>query len=475
METATAALGRSSAMALGRLIARREVSPVEVLEDFLDRHARLNPALNAIVALDAEAARAEAKRSEARALRGSRLGDLDGIPVTVKDNLFVAGMRATWGSRLYRGFRPACDDIGIARLRAAGANIVAKTNTPEFALAAHTDNAVFGPTRNPWDPSLTPGGSSGGAVAALAAGLGPLAVGTDAGGSIRRPAAYTGVVGVRPSTGRIPRAFGFPALAHDFQVVAPAARTVADAYALFRAMAGRDARDRASLAFPDLPLPDRLDGETARRLRIRCVFSAEGAPVDPEVSAGVKAAADVLAGLGHFVEEGAPPWSPAEVDRLWSVLSTAGLARVAARHAGWDTEALPASRATAERGASVGATDYIEALEALQAMRARLAVFFETTDILLTPTSASLPWPLTQPYPERIAGRPAGPRAAAVFATFVNAGGLPAVSVPVAPSASGLPIGMQLAGDFGADVAVLRLAHELEQAAPWAGRWPPGC
>jgi aspartyl-tRNA(Asn)/glutamyl-tRNA(Gln) amidotransferase subunit A len=468
------ALGRHGALALGRLIARREISPVEVLEDFLERHALLNPKLNAIVALDVQGATEAARRSEARALRGERLGELDGIPVTVKDNLFVAGMRATWGSRLYRTFEPPCDDIGIARLRAAGANVVAKTNTPEFALAAHTDNLVFGPTRNPWDPSLTPGGSSGGAAAALAAGMGPLAVGTDAGGSIRRPAAYTGVVGLRPSTGRIPRAFGFPALAHDFQVVAPAARTVSDAYALFRAIAGPDARDRASLVFRDAPLPASLDDEPAKRLRIR-LLSLEDVQVDPEVSASVRAAARVLADRGHFVEEGAAPYSVAEVDRIWSVLSPAGLARVAAGHGEWSTAANPASRAIVELGRTVDAIAYVEALEATQALRARLAAFFETTDILLSPASASLPWRLEQGYPERIAGVPAGPRAAAVFATFVNVGGLTAVSVPVQPTPAGIPIGMQIAAGFGADVRVLRLARELEEAMPWAHRWPPDC
>src|SRR3972149_6033746 len=230
-------LERLSVAALSSRIARKDVSPVEVFDYFFSRYERLNRHVNAIVAGDSESARAAARAAEARALNGSRLGALDGIPVTIKDNIFVRGCAVTWGSRLYQNFRPECDDIAIERLRSAGAVFLGTTNTPEFALNQYTDNLVFGATRNPWAPDLTPGGSSGGAVAALALGLAPLAVGTDAGGSIRRPASYAGVVGFRPSTGRIPRVSGFPALAHDFQVVAPAARSVDDAYLLFRIMA----------------------------------------------------------------------------------------------------------------------------------------------------------------------------------------------------------------------------------------------
>lgn len=445
---------------------------MELVNDFLAGHERLNPSLNAIVAIDPEAARSQARASDARATSGHRLGPLDGIPVTVKDNVFVAGFPATWGSRLYEGFRPPHDDLGIARLRASGANLIAKTNTPEFALAAYTDNLVFGPTRNPWDRQLTPGGSSGGAVAALAAGLAPLAVGTDAGGSIRRPASYAGVVGFRPSTGRIPRMSGFPALAHDFQVVAPAARTVEDAYLLFRAMAGPDHRDQASLCFGTGPLPDRLPRGALPRARICCVFGIGDAPVDPDVRDNVQAAARIFESLGHSVEEVPAPFDLQDVEHIWSTLSTAGLARALKWHVNWRELVHPATRAAAERGLTVSVDDYIGAVDAVRQLRARLASFFETADFLLTPTSASLPWALDEPFPRQIDGRDAGPRGAALFATFVNAAALPAVSVPVTPSTQGLPIGMQIVGPFGADLAVLRLAGQFEEAAPWRGRFP---
>lgn len=464
---------RASATSLSRLLARRELSAADLVEDFLAARERLDPLLNAIVAFDPAAARLQARLADERIAAGRRLGPLDGIPVTVKDNIHVAGLPATWGSRLYEGFTPPQDDLGIARLRAAGANIVAKTNTPEFALAASTDNLVFGATRNPWNTQLTPGGSSGGAVAALAAGMAPLAVGTDAGGSIRRPAAYAGVVGFRPSTGRIPRVHGFPALAQDFQVMAPAARTVDDVYLLFRTMAGPDPRDHASLAFPDAPLPAELGQQPLPRARIRCVLRAGSEPVDPQVRESVESAARTLAALGHMVEEGPPPYDLAQIERAWATLSTAGLARVVTRHERWQERVHTASRAAADKGLQVSAFDYIDALAAVQEQRAAMARFFGTADFLLTPTSASLPWPLGEPYPRQIDGREAGPRAAAPFATFVNAAALPAVSLPAAPSAEGLPIGMQLIARYGADVRLLRLAREFEEAAPWADRWPP--
>lgn len=464
-------LARLSAAGLSRLLEKRELSAVELVDDFLTRYEHVNPQINAIVAVDPQA-RARALESDARTAAGRRLGPLDGIPVTVKDNIFVAGLRATWGSRLYEAFHPAADDIGVARLRGAGANLLAKTNTPEFALAAHTDNLLFGPTRNPWNLELTPGGSSGGAVAALAAGLGPLAVGTDAGGSIRRPAAYAGVVGFRPSTGRIPRAVGFPAIAHDFQVIAPAARTVEDVYLLFRAMSGPDCRDHGSLAFRDAALPSRLVERVLPRSRIRCFFGVDGYPVDPQVRTHVAAAARTLSSLGHQVEEGLPPYGLAEVERIWSTVSSAGLARVVKGQAHWRDEVHPATMATVERGLQVTTADYIESLEATHRLRSAMASCFAKADFLLMPTSASLPWRLGEPYPPHIDGRDAGPRGAALFATFVNVAALPAVSIPVDAASDGIPIGMQLVAPFGEDLGLLRLAQEFEEAAPWSDRFP---
>lgn len=465
-----ALLERLTVAALSALIARRELSPVEILEYFLSRYERLNHRVNAIVAVDTEAAREAAKAAERRALTGARLSALDGIPVTIKDNIFVKGWTVTWGSLLYRGFQAKRDDIAIERLRSAGAIFLGATNTPEFALNQYTDNLVFGVTRNPWAPGCTPGGSSGGAVAALALGLAPLAVGTDAGGSIRRPASYAGVVGLRPSTGRIPRAYGFPALAHDFQVIAPAARTTRDAYLLFHVMAGFDARDRLSGVFRTLP--QQLQEIRPPRLRIRCVLNAGEAPVDPDVRMSVEEAARTLRGLGHSVETGPAPYSPDRIDRIWATLSSVGLARVLDKHQDWRQLVSPSSKLTAERGAAIDARQYLGALDEVAALRLEFVQVFDAVDVLLTPTSNALPWSVERPHPATIDGREVGPRGAAAFATFVNATGLPAVSVPGTPAADGLPIGVQLVGRYGDDAMLMALAAEYEEAQPWAARWP---
>lgn len=471
MMSATVArdLWQLSASEVSTLMEGRKVSPVELLEAVLERYEKLNPLLNAIVALDADAARGAARASEQRMMQGNRASPLDGVPITIKDNIHVNGFRATWGSLLYRDFLPPRDDIAVARLRTAGVVIIGKTNTPEFALSGFTDNRVFGPTRNPWNTEMTPGGSSGGAVAALAVGMAPLALGTDAGGSIRRPASYTSTVGLRPSTGRIARAHGFPGLAGDFQVIAPAARTVADVELLYRCMAGPDPLDPASFA---CAAANDGRGDRSRRLRIRCVTSVGDTPVDQEIASAVTAAAAVLGSLGHKVEEGRVPYDTETIDRIWGTLSAAGLARVLAKFSDWREQVHPTSIVTGERGATITAVQYVQALDAVTELRRKMSREFETFDVLITPTSGAHPWPIGTPYPEQIDGRPAGPRSSAVFTTFVNAAALPAINVPITPSASGMQIGMQLVASYGSDETLLALAREFETARPWSARWP---
>jgi aspartyl-tRNA(Asn)/glutamyl-tRNA(Gln) amidotransferase subunit A len=419
--------------------------------------------------MDLRAAEDAARASESRWRQGSPLSPLDGMALTIKDNMLVRGLRAVWGSRLYESFVPEQDELPVARLRAAGAVILGKTNCPEFTLQGYTANPVFGVTGNPWDPALTPGGSSGGAAAAVAAGLVPLAVGTDGGGSIRRPASHTGLVGMKPSHGRVPRGNGFPMILHDFEVVGPLARTVEDAAALLAVMSGPDTRDAASLPFSPI-VPPLSDAPTPQRILYIPHFG--DAPVDREVANSVAKATGELERLGHTIQQGPVPFDTDAFGRAWSVVSQAGLAWLMRSHPGWRGRIGKDLGDMARAGESFSAADYVDALDTVRTLRRRLAEAFAETDLLLTPTAAALPWPASDSHPPIIDNHPAGPRGHAVFTAFVNAAGCPAISVPCEPSSRGLPIGFQLVGRWGEDERLLAVAAQYERAQPWVDRWP---
>ncbi|WP_458095626.1 amidase [Roseomonas sp. WA12] len=454
-----------------RLYHRGALSPVEATRAVLARIARLNPELNAIITADPAGALEAARRSEARWREGRPAGPLDGVPLTVKDNIAVAGLRCCWGSAAYRDHVPPRDELPVARLRAGGAVILGKTNVPEFTLEGYTDNAVFGPTRNPWDPSLTPGGSSGGAVAAVASGMGPLALGTDGGGSIRRPASHAGLVGLKPTPGRVPRADGLPPILLDLEVIGPIARTVTDAAALLGAIATpAPVQDPASRGMPPFAPPTHVP-----RLRIRYVPRFGDHPVDPGIAASVARAAARLAGLGHQVEEGPVPFAVEEVLPLFSTIAGAGLAWLLGSLPGKPAPASPALVAMAAAGQAMPASTLMAALEAMAAFRRAMAAFLTTgCDAVLTPAAAALPWPATDSHPPRIDGREVGPRGHAVFTSFANLGALPAIALPC-DLVAGLPVGFQLVAAPGADAVLLAVGAEYEAAHPWTDRWPGLC
>jgi aspartyl-tRNA(Asn)/glutamyl-tRNA(Gln) amidotransferase subunit A len=445
-----------SATELAEGYSRRAFSPREALDAVLARLEEVNPKINAVVTLDLAGARAAADASSTRWRDGKALGACDGVPLTVKDNIPVRGMRATWGTRIYADWIPEKDELPIAKLRAGGAVIFGKTNCSEFTLQGFTDNPVFGLTRNPWNLEVTPGGSSGGAVAAVAAAIGPVAIGTDGGGSIRRPSAHTGVVGLKPSRDVVARADGFPVILLDCEVIGPITRTVSDARALFHALAGTSS--------PAPPSP--------RALRIFYIGQFGDAPVDPEITANVAAAANDFAGLGHRVEAGRAPFDIDELNRAWSLVGQVGLAWLMREYVDRLSEISPAMQEMVRNGAQASATAYYDAIDTIIRLRATIFSFFAEHDVILTPSIAALSWPITEMFPPIIDGRPAGSRGHAVFTAFANMAGCPAINIPCQPSRSGLPIGFQLVGSDRQDEMLLALAAQYERAHPWARRAP---
>ncbi|TDR93507.1 amidase [Enterovirga rhinocerotis] len=439
-----------------------ETTPEALLADAFARIARANAALGAFVHLDPEGAAAAARASGARQSAGARLGPLDGVPIAVKDNLWVAGMPARWGSRMWADFVPPADDIAVERLRAAGAIIVGKTNTPEFALSGRTDSPLHGPARNPWDVKLTPGGSSGGSVAAVAAGLVPLSLATDAGGSTRLPASYTGLYGMRPSNGTIPRRHGFPPMALDFQAIGVLGRSLADMALLLDAVSGPDPRDPASLRGPGRPI-------AGRPLRIGWFSAIGDEAVDPEVAAAVAECAALLAGAACDVVPREAPYDIAGVRQVWGVLSASGAARAAEIHPDrWRAEASRPIAMAAERGLGLAAVDYVRAMDGLAAIRTGVAETWGDVDVFLCPAAASPAWPIDQEHPAMVGGRQGHAAVQNTFATWVNAIGHPAISVPARPHADGRPLGVQIVGRFGEDATVIDVARRLDSCRTWS-------
>lgn len=435
------------------------LTPVEALAAVHDRIDAINPAINAIIAEDRAAARAQAATATERWAAGKPRSALDGVPLTVKDNIFVAGLPATWGSRAYADFWPQDDEPAVARLRAAGAVIVGKTNVPEFTVQGYTSNALFGTTANPLAAGRTSGGSTGGGAAAVAAGFGPLAIGTDGGGSLRRPAAHCGLFALKPSIGEIPRLGGFRQILADFEVIGPVARTLNDVAAAFAIMRGPDARDPRSLhtGVPEENFP--------RRPSIGYFAGIGDAPVDPRIVAACDRFAGSLAANGCDVTKIGVPFEAERVGQVWGTIASVGLA--------WEVERLGERAALigdnahgmAERGRAISASAYLDALEAVGEIRAAAAKVFEGFDLLLCPSIAALAWPADEPFPPLIDGRPAGPRGHAIFTAWMNVAGLPAVNLPlgVTPDAGG--IGAQVVAGWGRDRNLLNLLLNLEPVA----------
>ncbi|MEU6080789.1 amidase [Streptomyces sp. NPDC047108] len=453
-------------------VRRGDISPVELAEHYLRRIERLDGDIGAYLTVTPERALDDARRAEQRLAGGGGTPPLLGVPLPVKDLDPVPGVRWTLGSAVYadRVAPPEAATHLVELLERAGTVLLGKTNTPEFGLPAYTESRVGPPARTPYDPALGAGGSSGGAAAAVAAGLAPAAPGSDGGGSIRIPASCCGIVGLKPSRGRIS-----PAPSGDVSGLAtagPLARTVRDAAALLDVMAGPVPGDPIPVAAPDpsfLTWCDRPPG----RLRIARWAEPDmpGVTVEPEVLAAYEKTSSLLAELGHEVIDAEQPLRPHDRDAftpVWAVLSA--LAPVAPER---EAELMPLTRWLRELGRSASGMDFARALAAMQQVGRRLAAAVAPYDAVLTPTLARLPQPVgslrndedpVADFEAQIAFTP--------FTAPWNIAGLPAVSLPLGWTARGLPVGMMLGGPHGAEGPLLALAAQLEAAAPWADRRP---
>jgi amidase len=461
------------AVALSERLARREVSAEEVMTATLDRIARVNPSINAIVSLvDGEALLAAAREADATPRRGW----LHGIPIAVKDLAETAGIPTTMGSPILKDNVPAADSGMVARMRAAGAIVIGKTNVPEFGLGSHTTNPVFGPTRNPYDPSRTPGGSSGGAAAALAARMLCVADGSDMMGSLRNPAGWCNVYGFRPTWGRVPADPVEDTYLHSLSTDGPMGRTVEDVLALLRTQAAQDPRWPGP---PWPPLDGPLDVEVCGR-RIAWLGDWGGAyATETGVLPLCEAALGAFADIGVRVE-GLPPPHPAE--SLWESWTTLRSFSVATRLGPfWADEGKRAAlnaqaRWEVRRGRALSALDLQRASALRSAWLRRAVELFQTFDALVLPTAQLFPFDLSIAWPDDIAGRAMDTyhrwMEVVVPASLI---GLPAFAVPCGFDGRGLPMGLQIIGAPGRDLEVLRLGQAWHRATGWPGRRPPTC
>lgn len=458
-----------TASALRAAIASRAVSPVEVLDACLARIAAVNPAVNAVVALDAERARAAARAAEAAVMRGDALGALHGLPVAIKDTQDTAGLRTTYGSPLFADHVPAADEACVARLRAAGAIVIGKTNTPEFAAGANTRNPVYGATGNAFDPSRSAAGSSGGSAVALACGMVPLASGSDTGGSLRNPAAYAGVVGLRPSPGLVAsgtRGLGWSALPTD----GPMARTVADAALMLSALASDDAADPLAYTLPGEAVrasPGRWSPPGAadlRGLRLAATEDFGFAPTEAHVRRVFRARVAALAPLFGRAETATPDCAGA--DDAFAVLRAAHfLAQHGATYRDRPGMLGANIRANVEEGLGYDLRDYSRAAAAQTRIYRAFQAFFRHHDVLVSPAVTLSPRPWAELYPTAIDGVPTRSYYHwLALAYAVTLAGHPALCLPLGTDEAGLPFGLQIVGPRGGDALVLAVAAALEAA-----------
>ncbi len=453
-------LTRKSAGELAALIASRAVTPVEVLDAHLAAIERINPALNAIVTLDTDRARATAVEAGDAVMRGETLGPLHGLPVGIKDITQTAGIRTTYGSPLFKDFVPDEDAEVVRRLKSAGAIVLAKTNTPEFAAGANTVNPVFGATRNPWNPALSPAGSSGGSAVAVATGMLPLAQGTDFGCSIRMPAAFCGIVGIRPTPGLTPN-YPMPLAWDPGQVNGPLARNAMDAARMLDAMVGFSRISPISVAPPWKSALAEVEAmKDAKGLRIAYVSDIAGIGVDSEIDAICRKAALALREAGATVDEIEFDASEGKVPyQAWR-----GLWMVGQQFANLDRleDFGPNLKGNVNAGLKVTPLDFAAAEKTRAALFLRFKDLFDRYDLLLTPASPVKQFPVDQNFPTEINGKKLDNYTDWIASSFlITLMSLPGGSAPAGFASDGLPVGMQIVGARFEEPKILGLAKLL--------------
>jgi aspartyl-tRNA(Asn)/glutamyl-tRNA(Gln) amidotransferase subunit A len=447
------------------LVRRKAVSPVELTHTCLERIEKLDPLLNAFITVTAEDALAQARKAEAEVQRGNWRGPLHGIPIALKDLFDTAGVRTTAASALFADRVPEKDAEVVRRLKAAGAVLLGKLNMSEFAYSETSVFSHFGPVRNPWNPDHIPGGSSGGSSAAVAAGLCYGALGSDTGGSIRQPAAYCNIVGLKPTYGRVSTRGVIP-LAWSLDHVGPMTRRVTGTAILLQTLAGYDPEDTTTV---DVAVPDYRAGLRPKpsSLRLGVPRATFYEKLDPEIEEAVKKALSVLDGVTAGVQDVTLPAIPS-----LPILKTEAYA-YHAEHLEKSPELYqPETLRSLRRGAEVEVRTYIDARRKMDALRRSVQQVFSKVDLLITPTT-----PLPPPTIEEIrkGRRPKGAPGLLRNTTRFDIYGLPAISIPCGFTSSGLPIGLQISGPNWSEAKVLALAHAYEQATSWHTRRPnPG-
>jgi amidase len=470
MQTMSEELWRRSATDLTAAIRRREVSCVEVMEAHLARIAAVNPLINAIVSLDAELGLREAAAADAALARDEAPGALHGLPMAIKDLEDTAGMRTTYGSPIYREHVPTADTLIVARLRRAGAIVIGKTNTPEFGAGSQTFNPVFGATRNPYDPARTPGGSSGGAAAAVASGMLPLADGSDLGASIRNPASFCNLVGLRTAPGRVP-AVPSSNVWNPMGVLGPLARSVEDAVLLLRSMAGPD--PRAPLSLDDPPETFALGaGVDPRGVRIAWSRNLGDLPVEPAVTAVLEGHRAALEAMGCVVEDVKPDLTAA--DDAFEVLRAVAYAQAFGPMLKTEGDQLKDTiRWNTRVGLALTGADVARAVGLQTEMYERMRALLERYDALALPVSQVAPFPVGQEWVTEIAGTAMGSYLEWMRScSRITVTAHPALALPAGFTADGLPVGVQLVGRHRGELALLRLAAAIEQATGVGRRAP---